>query len=103
MKTQYSIPNYVYISAECRHLLSRIFVANPDKRIMIPEIRNHPWFLKNLPRDLIEGAEAGYQHDDPEHPPQSVEEITRILAEARIPPGGACKAANDHQFHLADP
>lgn len=103
LSAQYSIPNYVYVSAECRHLLSRIFVANPAKRIMIPEIRNHPWFLKNLPRDLMEGAEAGYQHDDPEHPPQSVEEITRILAEARIPPGGACKAANDQQFHLADP
>lgn len=103
LSAQYSIPNYVYISAECRHLLSRIFVANSAKRIMIPEIRNHPWFLKNLPVDLMEAAEASYQHDDPEHPTQSVEEIMRILQEARIPPGRACKAANDHPFQFADP
>lgn len=103
LSAQYSIPNYVYVSADCRHLLTRIFVANPAKRITIPEIRNHPWFLKDLPRDLMEGAEASYQHDDPEHPPQSVEEIMRILAEARILPGGTCKAASDQQFQLADP
>ncbi|CAN6480004.1 unnamed protein product [Victoria cruziana] len=34
----YSIPNYVRVSAECRHLLSRIFVANPEKV-------NHPRFV----------------------------------------------------------
>eukprot|EP01018_Ginkgo_biloba_P035077 Gb_04315 [translate_table: standard] len=88
LSVQYSIPDYVHVSAECRHLLSRIFVANPAKRITIPEIGSHPWFLKNLPRELLEGAEASYQHDDPNHPPQSVEEIMRILAEARIPAGG---------------
>ncbi len=33
LSVQYSIPDYVHISAECRHLLSRIFVANPSKVI----------------------------------------------------------------------
>ncbi|XLR04595.1 hypothetical protein S83_070793, partial [Arachis hypogaea] len=28
---QYSIPDYVRVSAECRNLLSRIFVADPAK------------------------------------------------------------------------
>jgi serine/threonine-protein kinase SRK2 len=31
LSVQYTIPDYVHISAECRHLLSRIFVANPSK------------------------------------------------------------------------
>jgi hypothetical protein len=31
LSVQYSIPDYVHISVECRHLLSRIFVANPAK------------------------------------------------------------------------
>ncbi|CAN6288688.1 unnamed protein product [Urochloa humidicola] len=46
---QYSVPDYVHISPESQHLISRIFVANPATRITIPEIRNHPWFLRNLP------------------------------------------------------
>uniref|UniRef100_A0A2K1R443 Protein kinase domain-containing protein n=1 Tax=Populus trichocarpa TaxID=3694 RepID=A0A2K1R443_POPTR len=29
MAVQYKIPDYVHISQDCRHLLSRIFVANP--------------------------------------------------------------------------
>lgn len=92
LSVQYSIPDYVYVTEECRHLLSRIFVANPAKRITLPEIWNHPWFLKNLPRELLEGAEAGYQYDDPLHPLQSEEEIMKMLAEAGSLPGGVEKS-----------
>lgn len=31
LSSQYSIPDYVRVSDECKHLLSRIFVANPEK------------------------------------------------------------------------
>lgn len=31
LNVQYSIPDYIYISPECRHLISRIFVADPAK------------------------------------------------------------------------
>lgn len=31
LSVQYSIPDYVRVSMECIHLLSRIFVANPEK------------------------------------------------------------------------
>jgi serine/threonine protein kinase len=31
LRVQYSIPNYVHVSAECLHLLSQIFVPNPSK------------------------------------------------------------------------
>lgn len=31
LSVQYSIPDYVRVSPGCRHLLSRIFVANPYK------------------------------------------------------------------------
>ncbi|CAN4099737.1 unnamed protein product [Withania somnifera] len=54
MSVQYSIPDYIRISADCKNLLSRIFVANPSKRITIPEIKKHRWFLKNLPKNLMD-------------------------------------------------
>eukprot|EP01018_Ginkgo_biloba_P002530 Gb_02396 [translate_table: standard] len=88
LNVQYSIPDYVHVSPECQQLLSRIFVANPATRITIPDIRNHEWFLKNLPADLVDAADTSNQYDDPNHPPQSVEEINRIIAEARIPAPG---------------
>ncbi|CAN6555007.1 unnamed protein product [Malus baccata var. baccata] len=86
---QYSIPDYVHISPECRHLISRIFVAEPEKRITIPEIRNHEWFLKNLPADLMVENTMNNQFEEPDQPMQSLDEIMQIIAEATIPAAGA--------------
>ena len=46
-------------------------------------IKAHKWFLKNLPADLADGAHLGAEYNTESS--QSVEEIDRILAEARIP------------------
>ncbi|KAL6007675.1 Serine/threonine-protein kinase sapk7 [Asimina triloba] len=87
MAVQYKIPDYVHISQDCRQLLARIFVANPAKRISIKEIKSHPWFLKNLPRELTEAHQAiYYQRDNPSFSLQSVEEIMKIVSEGRNPP-----------------
>ncbi|XP_060198936.1 serine/threonine-protein kinase SAPK2-like isoform X2 [Lycium barbarum] len=83
LSVRYSIPEQVQISVECRHLLTRIFVADPEKRITIPEIKMHPWFLKNLPVELMEGG--SYQCVDVNNPSQSMEEVLAIIQEARIP------------------
>ncbi|KAL6494745.1 Serine/threonine-protein kinase srk2e [Orobanche gracilis] len=88
LSVQYSIPDYVRISLECRHLVSRIFVADPAKRITIPEIRNHDWFLKNLPTDLTDDSMSNNQFEEPEQPMQSDDEIMQIITEATIPPAG---------------
>ncbi|KAJ9673889.1 hypothetical protein PVL29_023441 [Vitis rotundifolia] len=85
LSVHYSIPDYVRVSIECRHLLSRVFVANPDKRITIPEIKTHPWFLKNLPIEMMDGG--SWQKNDVNNPSQSVEEISSIIQEARKPTG----------------
>ncbi|KAI3462454.1 hypothetical protein Pfo_019117 [Paulownia fortunei] len=87
MAVQYKIPDYVHISQECRHLLSRIFVANPSRRINIKEIKSHPWFLKNLPKELTESNQATYyKKDNPSFSLQSIDEIMKIVSEARNPP-----------------
>ncbi|XP_039001785.1 serine/threonine-protein kinase SRK2E-like [Hibiscus syriacus] len=82
---QYSIPDYVHISPECHHLLSRIFVADPEKRISILEIKNHEWFLKNLPADLLDESSMNDQFEEHDQPTQSVDEIMQIISEATIP------------------
>ncbi|TYH99354.1 hypothetical protein ES332_A11G061000v1 [Gossypium tomentosum] len=80
LSVHYSIPDYVRVSKECKLMLSRIFVADPEKRINIPEIKQHPWFLKNLPIEFMEG-EDGYMENEEES--QSIEEILCIIDEAR--------------------
>ncbi|CAL9183301.1 unnamed protein product [Musa hybrid cultivar] len=96
MSVQYTIPEYVHISKDCRQLLSGIFMADPSKRITIREIRHHPWFLKNLPRSLTEAAQAIYYKRDNTAPTfslQSLDEIMKIVEEARITPGSPAPAA----------
>jgi serine/threonine-protein kinase SRK2 len=55
------------------------------KRITIPEIKQHPWFLKNLPRDILEREKASFKDKEPVAPTQSVDEILRIVQEAKTP------------------
>ncbi|XP_073127968.1 serine/threonine-protein kinase SRK2A isoform X1 [Henckelia pumila] len=87
MAIQYKIPEYVHISQDCRHLLSRIFVANPSRRISIKDIKSHPWFLKNLPRELTDAAQSVYyRRENPTFSLQSVEQIMKIVEEAKTPP-----------------
>ncbi|KAE8690623.1 Serine/threonine-protein kinase SAPK6 [Hibiscus syriacus] len=87
MSVQYKIPDYVHISQDCKYLLSRIFVASPSKRISIKDIKSHPWFLKNLPRELTEAAQAVYyRKENPTFSLQIVEEIMKIVEEAKVAP-----------------
>lgn len=108
MSVQYKIPEYVHVSQPCRHLLSRLFVASPHKRITMAEIKAHPWFLKNLPRELKDEAQQAYYNRRPPtvdagassngsngvaatapevyYSAQSVEEIMKIVQEAQTVP-----------------
>ncbi|WJX60526.1 Serine/threonine-protein kinase sapk7 [Trifolium repens] len=88
MDVQYSIPNYVYMSANCRQFLSRIFVANPAKRITISEIQQHPWFMPYMPIKIVDAGRTCYQETNNDQLPrqQSVEEIMQIIHEARTIP-----------------
>ncbi|KZV33311.1 hypothetical protein F511_05434 [Dorcoceras hygrometricum] len=46
----YTLPSH--LSAGARDLIPRMLIVDPMKRITIPEIRAHPWFLAHLPRYL---------------------------------------------------
>lgn len=89
LSVQYSIPSYVRISKECKHLLSRIFVSDPDERISMDEIKKHPWFLNSSSEETMDASleddngEANGDGDDKNKAWQSVEEVLAIIQEAR--------------------
>ncbi len=52
LHARYSIPPHVRLSRECLDLLGRIFQADPTKRMTLDQLRQHPWFVENLPEEL---------------------------------------------------
>ncbi|GJN10986.1 hypothetical protein PR202_ga29141 [Eleusine coracana subsp. coracana] len=58
------------------------------QRITIPEIKNHPWFLKNLPIEMTDEYQMNLQIIDMNVPSQSMEEIMAVIQEARKPGDG---------------
>ena len=63
------------------------FILQLRQRITMDDIRNHEWFLKNLPADLIDENKLN-QFNEPDQPMQSIDEIMQIIAEATIPAAG---------------
>lgn len=49
-KAEFAIPPW--ISQEAKRLISRLLVANPEKRITIPAIMRVPWFCKGFARPI---------------------------------------------------
>lgn len=82
MGVQYSFPANLPLSRECHDLMSKIFVANPSKRISLAMIKKHPWFMKNLPPELGEREMAAIL-ESRSSSMQPVEEIKRLIQEAR--------------------
>lgn len=57
------------------------------QRITIAEIKKHPWFTKNLPRELTETAQAAlFKKENPTFSLQTAEEIMKIVDDAKTPP-----------------
>lgn len=83
----YKLDNAALILGNISHHGVKIFFFL--QRITIPEIKMHPWFLKNLPVEFMEIEEGKFQFsDDKDYQTQSVDEILSIIQEARKPGEG---------------
>lgn len=51
-EAKYYMPNY--ITEEVKDLINRMLQPNPVKRITMKEIKQHPWYSKDLPTYLSE-------------------------------------------------
>lgn len=81
MGIKYSFPPHLHLSRECVDIIAKIFVGNPANRITVDGIRNHPWFLKNLPDELRDGGRA--VQATMQESKQTVEEVKMVVAQAR--------------------
>lgn len=53
VQAQWLVPDGVPISQACNDLLKRLLTADPQKRIKMTEIQQHPWFVFNLPSEAL--------------------------------------------------
>lgn len=83
LRVDYHIPKYPRVSSECKDLITRILVADPDKRLTIPQIQRHPWYTKGLPPNVIKMNEDCLRLQPHNHPGyQTVAEIKEIVRQA---------------------
>lgn len=40
------------LSPECNDVMTRLLEVDPDKRITVPEVLKHPWFMQELPEGM---------------------------------------------------
>ena len=48
-RVEYTIPKWPRITPECRDLITTILVADPTRRLTVPQIQAHPWCGPALP------------------------------------------------------
>jgi serine/threonine-protein kinase SRK2 len=94
----YAIPPGVELSAGCLDLIQRIFVVDAAKRIDIAGIRAHPWFLIDLPIELVDVEGAANPTNASPTSTMSIEEIHAIVEEAKKPYEGVEQDYHDAQM-----
>ncbi|KAL5576122.1 hypothetical protein UlMin_017821 [Ulmus minor] len=61
-KAEYEFP--LWFSVDAKELISKLLVADPAKRISIPEILNNPWFQKGFTRPIAFSIEENNENDE---------------------------------------
>ncbi|XP_010534081.1 PREDICTED: serine/threonine-protein kinase SAPK2-like [Tarenaya hassleriana] len=79
-----------------------LFHHNPEKRITMQEIKNHPWFLKNLPAEMSEEGSWERESNGVNEPSHTIEEISWILQEARNSGGEISGISGSSSMDLDD-
>ena len=52
IRGRFAFPTKIAISEECKELITRMLHRDPERRITIPQIQAHPWYRKNLSREI---------------------------------------------------
>ena len=53
MRVDYRFPKYPRISPECRDLIQRILVREPEHRLTVQQIQEHPWCARLPTFDIV--------------------------------------------------
>jgi serine/threonine protein kinase len=69
---RYPRPPPSVVSAGAADLIARMLTVNPEDRITLSEVRNHPWFMQDLPVEIAESFDTDAADDATAGPDESV-------------------------------
>ena len=98
LRVDYHIPKYPRISSECKDLITRILVADPDRRLTITQIQRHPWYSKGLPPNVIKMNDDCLRLQPHDHP--GYQTIPEIKVSALFPVYSCGLATSGSTAHL---
>ena len=104
VQAQWLLPEGVPITTACHDLLNRLLTADPQKRIKMTEIQQHPWFVFNLPSEALQMNEQCLSNPDVTGL-QSEEQVKSILLKAQSvtkSADGAAAVADDADDEIID-
>lgn len=44
-QVKYTVPDFLSVAA--KHFISKLLVANPEKRMSLADVKKHPWIIAN--------------------------------------------------------
>jgi len=86
LAVDYKFPKHLKVSDDCRDLMDKVLMRDPNKRLTLQGIQAHPFYTKGLPKNFFAVNE---QLKKAGLPPglQSLESIDSIIQEAKKVPG----------------
>lgn len=102
LRVDYTFPNSVPVSQECKDLIARILVGDPDRRITVDQILQHPWYVKGLPPGVIQMNTTCLSLRQDSSSIQTTEQIRSVVNAAKIPSSGSF-AYDDDGTSLVSP
>lgn len=73
----YEIPSSPAISADCKDLMKKLLVKDPQERLTLHQVMHHPWFLKDLPGGSLQYNDWAITVPNPNL--KSGEEISAVI------------------------
>lgn len=103
LRVDYSFPQSVPVSDGCKDLISKILVGDPDRRITVQQILQHPWYKQGLPPGVVEMNATCLRLRQDMSTMQTADQIKNVVNAAKIPSSGSVYDANDNGTSLVSP
>ena len=100
MRVDYRFPKYPRISPECRDLIQRILVREPDQRLTIQQIQEHPWCARSSTSPLLQSL-RGSGNSQPSDCLMTLNRSKRIIISSKlcVQVSEPCKEHSYAQYH----
>ncbi|KAL3511970.1 hypothetical protein ACH5RR_024687 [Cinchona calisaya] len=82
-KAEFEFPPW--FSCDARRLISKLLVADPEKRISIPAIMRVPWFLKGFTRPIAFSIQEPGQDNNIDHQKDDIKDVNLVKSKSSPP------------------